>query len=240
MSAPDPAPVQAVLKLSCFCSSTFGELKTVRLPKKVTGTGAHRGFGFVDFLTKQDAKVRPGSLPPSFSFLDHFAKEATRPLNRCGCPYPPPTDVGFLSPPPHNPANLYDVFGREDPGFCVGRRGSSGSQLLQVRRQTWETVWRVWRGAGGWYSVKRPPDSPVGTPGVTSMPTSSHWCLGLLFCAGFRSGQAGAAVCKHGCRATWRELLFLKQGGLSGFGAWCTGVLSPHPLSPAAERAEAM
>ncbi|CAK6440388.1 unnamed protein product [Pipistrellus nathusii] len=36
--------------------STFGELKTVRLPKKMTGTGAHRGFGFVDFLTKQDAK----------------------------------------------------------------------------------------------------------------------------------------------------------------------------------------
>ncbi|KAM9100261.1 probable RNA-binding protein 19 isoform X2 [Sarcophilus harrisii] len=36
--------------------STFGELKTVRLPKKMTGTGPHRGFGFVDFLTKQDAK----------------------------------------------------------------------------------------------------------------------------------------------------------------------------------------
>ncbi|XP_046496592.1 probable RNA-binding protein 19 [Equus quagga] len=36
--------------------STFGELKTVRLPKKLTGTGSHRGFGFVDFLTKQDAK----------------------------------------------------------------------------------------------------------------------------------------------------------------------------------------
>ncbi|XP_069877527.1 probable RNA-binding protein 19 isoform X1 [Dipodomys merriami] len=36
--------------------STFGELKTVRLPKKMAGTGAHRGFGFVDFLTKQDAK----------------------------------------------------------------------------------------------------------------------------------------------------------------------------------------
>ncbi|KAM8817018.1 putative RNA-binding protein 19 [Rhynchonycteris naso] len=36
--------------------STFGELKTVRLPKKMSGMGAHRGFGFVDFLTKQDAK----------------------------------------------------------------------------------------------------------------------------------------------------------------------------------------
>ncbi|MBZ3886595.1 putative RNA-binding protein 19 [Sciurus carolinensis] len=37
--------------------STFGELKTVRLPKKMAGTGTHRGFGFVDFLTKQDAKM---------------------------------------------------------------------------------------------------------------------------------------------------------------------------------------
>jgi len=47
--------------------STFGELKTVRLPKKMAGTGSHRGFGFVDFLTKQDAKVRscPPSLAPS-------------------------------------------------------------------------------------------------------------------------------------------------------------------------------
>ena len=35
----------------------FGELKTVRLPKKMSGTGPHRGFGFVDFLTRQDAKV---------------------------------------------------------------------------------------------------------------------------------------------------------------------------------------
>uniref|UniRef100_A0A3Q2V8F2 RNA binding motif protein 19 n=1 Tax=Haplochromis burtoni TaxID=8153 RepID=A0A3Q2V8F2_HAPBU len=36
--------------------TTFGELKTVRLPKKAAGSGSHRGFGFVDFLTKQDAK----------------------------------------------------------------------------------------------------------------------------------------------------------------------------------------
>lgn len=41
--------------------STFGELKTVRLPKKAVG-GSHRGFAFVDFLTKQDAKVRASVL----------------------------------------------------------------------------------------------------------------------------------------------------------------------------------
>ena len=33
----------------------FGELKYVRLPKKVDG--AHRGFGFVDFVTINDAEV---------------------------------------------------------------------------------------------------------------------------------------------------------------------------------------
>lgn len=33
----------------------FGELKYVRLPKKVDGV--HRGFGFVDFVTVNDAEV---------------------------------------------------------------------------------------------------------------------------------------------------------------------------------------
>nr|AAI63877.1 RNA binding motif protein 19 [Danio rerio] len=48
-------PFQATVKelRELFC--TFGELKTVRLPKKGIG-GSHRGFGFIDFLTKQDAK----------------------------------------------------------------------------------------------------------------------------------------------------------------------------------------
>ncbi|MBN3300036.1 RBM19 protein, partial [Amia calva] len=49
-------PFQATNRELRELFSTFGELKTVRLPKKVSGTGAHRGFGFVDFLTKQDAK----------------------------------------------------------------------------------------------------------------------------------------------------------------------------------------
>ncbi|XP_053525741.1 probable RNA-binding protein 19 isoform X3 [Artibeus jamaicensis] len=49
-------PFQADLREIRELFSTFGELKTVRLPKKMAGTGSHRGFGFVDFLTKQDAK----------------------------------------------------------------------------------------------------------------------------------------------------------------------------------------
>ncbi|CAJ0934786.1 unnamed protein product [Ranitomeya imitator] len=50
-------PFQATVKEVRELFSTFGELKTVRLPKKMAGTGAHRGFGFVDFVTKQDAKL---------------------------------------------------------------------------------------------------------------------------------------------------------------------------------------
>ena len=47
----------------------FGELKTVRLPKKYSGTGSHRGFAFVDFLTKHDAKV--GLLETNNIFFFH-------------------------------------------------------------------------------------------------------------------------------------------------------------------------
>ncbi|XP_071338930.1 probable RNA-binding protein 19 [Trachinotus anak] len=49
-------PFQASVREIRELFSTFGELKTVRLPKKAAGSGNHRGFGFVDFLTKQDAK----------------------------------------------------------------------------------------------------------------------------------------------------------------------------------------
>ena len=40
-----------------YYSRAFGELRSVRLPKKMTpGEDCHRGFGFVDFVTKSDAK----------------------------------------------------------------------------------------------------------------------------------------------------------------------------------------
>uniref|UniRef100_A0A7N9B1F4 Probable RNA-binding protein 19 n=1 Tax=Mastacembelus armatus TaxID=205130 RepID=A0A7N9B1F4_9TELE len=51
-NVPFQATVREIRELFC----TFGELKTVRLPKKAAGSGNHRGFGFIDFLTKQDAK----------------------------------------------------------------------------------------------------------------------------------------------------------------------------------------
>lgn len=37
----------------------FGEIKTLRLPKKLSpgGSDQHRGFAFVDFHSKADAKV---------------------------------------------------------------------------------------------------------------------------------------------------------------------------------------
>ncbi|KAL1451949.1 hypothetical protein WDU94_006274, partial [Cyamophila willieti] len=34
----------------------FGDIKFVRLPKKMVGSGLHRGFGFVEYMTKNEAK----------------------------------------------------------------------------------------------------------------------------------------------------------------------------------------
>lgn len=36
--------------------STFGNIKNIRLPKKINGQGEHRGFGFVEYVTKEDAR----------------------------------------------------------------------------------------------------------------------------------------------------------------------------------------
>lgn len=46
----------------------FGELKDVRLPKKQNADG-HRGFGFVDFFTKEDAKRAFDALSGSVHLL---------------------------------------------------------------------------------------------------------------------------------------------------------------------------
>ncbi|XP_065663614.1 probable RNA-binding protein 19 isoform X2 [Hydra vulgaris] len=47
-------PFEATVKELQELFSTFGHIKSLRLPKKITG--AHRGFAFIDFTTKQDAK----------------------------------------------------------------------------------------------------------------------------------------------------------------------------------------
>ena len=53
-------PFQANTSEISSLFKSFGELKTVRLPKKLSATlgqtGSHRGFAFVDFVTKEDAK----------------------------------------------------------------------------------------------------------------------------------------------------------------------------------------
>ncbi|CAG2158498.1 unnamed protein product [Oppiella nova] len=53
--------------------SVFGELKAVRLPKKLSQIGSYRGFGFVDFVTKTDAKR-------AFDALCHSTHLYGRPL----------------------------------------------------------------------------------------------------------------------------------------------------------------
>lgn len=117
--APSPsADLHSETALCVFLPSTFGELKTVRLPKKMTGTGAHRGFGFVDFLTKQDAKVR-GPYPPASPFWA-FCRRSSGVL-------------WFLFFAPPNPANLHGVLGRKGPGFVFGERHSSVSPYVSMQ-----------------------------------------------------------------------------------------------------------
>ena len=53
--------------------STFGQVKSVRLPRKFDGT--HRGFGFVDFLTKQEAKAAFTSLGSTHLYGRHLVME---------------------------------------------------------------------------------------------------------------------------------------------------------------------
>ncbi|CAH1966721.1 unnamed protein product [Acanthoscelides obtectus] len=59
-------PFQASRKEIQELFSTFGEIKALRLPKKMgAGTDSHRGFAFVDFSTNSDAKAAFESLSQS-------------------------------------------------------------------------------------------------------------------------------------------------------------------------------
>ena len=49
--------------------SSFGEIKTLRLPRKAGGSrSGHRGFAFVEYLSKEEAKVDVVSFLLSVSY----------------------------------------------------------------------------------------------------------------------------------------------------------------------------
>merc|ERR1712216_697116 len=52
---------------------TFGQLKSVRLPRKFDNT--HRGFAFVEFLTKQEAKQAYDALVHTHFYGRHMVLE---------------------------------------------------------------------------------------------------------------------------------------------------------------------
>ncbi|XP_023300738.2 probable RNA-binding protein 19 [Lucilia cuprina] len=59
-------PFQAKVNEVRDLFKAFGELRSIRLPKKMTpGEDCHRGFGFVDFVTKSDAKKAYDALSQS-------------------------------------------------------------------------------------------------------------------------------------------------------------------------------
>lgn len=58
-------PFEATVKDVKQLFSAFGDLQFVRLPKKLHGTGSHRGFAFVEFINKSDARKAFDSLSQS-------------------------------------------------------------------------------------------------------------------------------------------------------------------------------
>lgn len=66
-------PFEATKKDLKQLFSTFGSVKTVRIPKKFDGQ--HRGFGFIDFLTPQEAKNAFDSLGATHLYGRHLVIE---------------------------------------------------------------------------------------------------------------------------------------------------------------------
>ncbi|KAK6637952.1 hypothetical protein RUM44_008375 [Polyplax serrata] len=58
-------PFQATKRELCDLFKVFGEIKAIRLPKKMVGTGSHRGFCFVEYNTVQEAKQAFAALSES-------------------------------------------------------------------------------------------------------------------------------------------------------------------------------
>jgi len=71
-------PFQANIKELRALFAAFGEVKTLRLPKKQGGKG-HRGFAFVEFLTIEEAKNAMNALTNTHLYGRHlvidYAKE---------------------------------------------------------------------------------------------------------------------------------------------------------------------
>merc|ERR1712181_158494 len=55
-------PFQATKEEVTAIFKTFGELSAVRLPRKMAGTGDHRGFAFIEYDALSDAKAAFKSL----------------------------------------------------------------------------------------------------------------------------------------------------------------------------------
>lgn len=66
-------PFEATKKDIRELFSTYGQIKSLRLPRKFDGS--HRGFGFVDFLTKQDAKNVFENLTNTHLYSRHLVLE---------------------------------------------------------------------------------------------------------------------------------------------------------------------
>ena len=63
-------PFQASVKEVRELMSAFGQLKTVRLPKKFDGT--HRGFAFVEYVSKAEAAKAMGALHATHLYGRHL------------------------------------------------------------------------------------------------------------------------------------------------------------------------
>ncbi|KPM05104.1 RNA-binding protein 19-like protein [Sarcoptes scabiei] len=58
-------PFEATINDITKIFNVYGKIKSVRIPRKLSGSSKFRGFGFVDFVTKEDAKRAFDSLSSS-------------------------------------------------------------------------------------------------------------------------------------------------------------------------------